>query len=288
MTWGFVAVAGASVITGAMGAKSAKDAARAQGRGADRATDESARQYDETRNDLAPWRNIGGGALNNLARVSGIESGPSGGYFNEQLYLQQNPDVAANEWASKNATEHWEKFGRHEGRQNPIVGGTPGTAAGSPDMSPFTQSPDYQFRRSEGMRGIEGSFAAGGMGQSGNALQALAEFNSNLAGGEFGNWWNRQSALAGVGQAATDATASYGARHAENAGANAMYAGNARASGIVGQQNAINNGVNQLAGAYGYYSPQWGKGSGGGAAGSGVTTGQPAYGTQQYPQWGWK
>jgi hypothetical protein len=262
MTWGFVAVAGASVITGAMGAKSAKDAARAQGRGADRATDESARQYDETRNDLAPWRNIGGGALNNLARVSGIESGPSGGYFNEQLYLQQNPDIAGDEWASKNATEHWEKFGRHEGRQNPIVGGTPGTAAGSPDMSPFTQSPDYQFRRSEGMRGIEGSFAAGGMGQSGNALRALSEFNSNLAGGEFGNWWNRQAGLAGVGQAATTDTAQFGARHAENAGQNAMYAGNARASGIINQQNSINNSVNQLAGAYAYFSPQWGKKAG--------------------------
>jgi hypothetical protein len=254
MSWGFVAVAGATVISGAMSKRSGDKAARAQGQGADAATAESARQYDQTREDFSDWRNVGRGALNNLARVSGIATDPSGGYFDEKLYLQQNPDVANDPWASTHAKEHWEGWGRHEGRQNPMIGGTPGSPGGSPDMSVFTASPDYQFRRSEGNRGIESSFAAGGMGQSGNALKALAEFNSNLAGGEFGNWWNRQAGLAGVGQSATNATANFGAEHAANAGANAMYAGNARASGIINGQNAINNGVNQLAGAYGYYS----------------------------------
>jgi hypothetical protein len=260
MTWGFVAVAGATVVTGAMSSRAAGKAAKAQGKGADAATAESARQYDQTREDFSRGRQLGDGAMNNLARASGIATEHSGGFFDEAKYLADNPDVAADPWASKNAKRHWDEWGQYQShRKSPMVGGTPGSPGGAPDMSVFTASPDYQFKRDEGMRGIEGSFAAGGMGQSGNALKALAEFNSNLASGEFGNWWNRQAGLAGVGQAATNATASFGAEHAANAGQNAMYAGNARASGIIGQQNAINNGVNQLAGAYGYYSPQWGK-----------------------------
>jgi hypothetical protein len=252
--WGAVVVGAAAVGSAAMSKRAGDKAARAQGQGADAATAESARQYDQTREDFSQAREIGQGAMNNLARASGIATEHQGGYFDPERYLALNPDVAASDWASKNPQEHWERFGRFAGHKSGMVGGTPGTPGGSPDMSVFTASPDYQFRRSEGNRGIEGSFAAGGMGQSGNALKALAEFNSNLAGGEFGNWWNRQAGLAGVGQAATADTASFGARHAENAGQNAMYAGNARASGIINGQNAINNGVNQLAGAYGYYS----------------------------------
>jgi hypothetical protein len=246
--WGAVVVGAAAVGSAAMSSRAAGKAAKAQGQGADRATEESARQYDQSRNDLAPWRDVGVGALNNLARVSGqgVASRPDW-----NAYLTANPDVAQDSYYGQRPEEHFSTFGKKEGRQ---LGMTQGTPAGAPDMSVFTQSPDYQFRRSEGMRGIEGSFAAGGMGQSGNALRALADFNSNLAGGEFGSWWNRQAGLAGVGQSATTDTAQFGAQHAQNAGQNAMYAGNARASGIIGQQNAINNGVNQLAGAYGYYS----------------------------------
>jgi hypothetical protein len=258
--WGAAILATAAVGTTVASNRAAGKAAKAQAKGADAATAESARQYDQTREDFSRGRQLGDGAMNNLARASGIATEHSGGFFDEQKYLADNPDVAADPWASKNAKRHWDEWGQYQShRKSPMVGGTPGSPGGAPDMSVFTASPDYQFKRDEGMRGIEGSFAAGGMGQSGNALKALAEFNSNLASGEFGNWWNRQAGLAGVGQAATNATASFGAEHAANAGQNAMYAGNARASGIIGQQNAINNGVNQLAGAYGYYSPQWGK-----------------------------
>jgi hypothetical protein len=122
------------------------------------------------------------------------------------------------------------------------------------DFSNFIKSPDYEFRRSEGMRGTERSAAARGGAFGGNALRALSEFNSNLASSEYGNYFNRLSSLAGIGQSATNQTAAYGADHAANAGRNALYAGDARASGIINQSNAIGQGLNGLAGAYGYYS----------------------------------
>lgn len=126
--------------------------------------------------------------------------------------------------------------------------------ASTGDTSGFTQSPDYNFVRSEGTRGIERTAAARGGAFSGNALRALAEFNSGLASQEYGNWWNRQAGLAGVGQAATGSVANAGTVNSQNQQQNALYAGSARASGIENQANIIGQGVNGLAGLWGYNS----------------------------------
>lgn len=108
----------------------------------------------------------------------------------------------------------------------------------------FMASPDYAFRRDEGMRGIERTAAARGGAASGNALKALSEFNSNLASGEFTNWWNRQAGLAGVGQTSANALAGYGAQAAGNMGNSLMAAGDARASGVLGTANSLAGGIN--------------------------------------------
>ncbi len=60
------------IIGGMMGADASKDAARAQQQAADRATEEQRRQYDQTREDMTPWRDTGGAALNQLAYLMGI------------------------------------------------------------------------------------------------------------------------------------------------------------------------------------------------------------------------
>lgn len=254
MSWGLVAVAGATLVTGAIGAKGAKDAARAQGRGADAATAESARQYDQTRNDLASGRALYDSSNNALSRLYGFGTPGKEGQFDANAYLRDNPDVAASKDWRYNPEGHYERYGQFEGRARPLTGGTEGTPAGAPDMSSFFTSPDYQFRRDEGTRGLERSAAARGGAFSGNALRALSEFNSNMASSEFGNYFNRLTTMAGLGSAATNQTAAYGADHAANAGRNALAAGDARASGIIGQSNAIGQGVSDLAGAYGYYS----------------------------------
>jgi hypothetical protein len=121
------------------------------------------------------------------------------------------------------------------------------------DPAAFTASPDYGFRRDEGTKNITNSFAARGGALSGNALKALTEFNSNLASGEYGNWWNRQAGLAGVGQAATNAVGSAGMNMANNVSNILGQQGDARASGIIGSANAIQGGIGDIASIYGYY-----------------------------------
>lgn len=112
------------------------------------------------------------------------------------------------------------------------------------DPNAFQASPDYAFRRSEGQRDIGNSFAARGGAASGNALRALTEFNQNLAGSEFGNWWNRQAGLAGVGQTAANSLGAYGANAANNTASLTSNQGATRASGILGGAAAVGNAVN--------------------------------------------
>jgi hypothetical protein len=135
--------------------------------------------------------------------------------------------------------------------------GTEGGFANNPsvqgpaDMSVFTSSPDYQFRRDEGNRDINNSFAARGGALSGNALRGITDFNSNLASGEFNNFVQRQLQMAGLGGAATS-QATNAAQYTGGNVSNLLQAGgNARASGIADRTNAITGGINDLATWYG-------------------------------------
>jgi len=116
--------------------------------------------------------------------------------------------------------------------------------ASTGSMGDFYRSPDYNFRRNEGMRGLERSAASRGGAFSGNALRELAKFNSNLAAGEYGDWWNRQAGLAGVGQTATNNLATLGANTASNIANLTMAGGDARASGVISSRNALAGGIN--------------------------------------------
>ncbi len=110
--------------------------------------------------------------------------------------------------------------------------GTPAGRAGTPDYSAFMNSPDYAFARDEGTRGIERSAAARGGIASGNTLASLARFNSGLATQNYGNYVNRLSALAGVGQTSSEALADRRNQLAINVGNNAIGGAGSRASGI--------------------------------------------------------
>jgi hypothetical protein len=130
------------------------------------------------------------------------------------------------------------------------------------DPAAFTADPGYQFTRSEGLRGIDQSAAARGGALSGNALKALNEYNANLADQTYGNWWNRQAGLAGVGQSAAQNLGALGQQSAANIGNALMAGGNARASGYANAANAIGGLSSMLANNYMYFNqPQTSGGS---------------------------
>lgn len=131
-------------------------------------------------------------------------------------------------------------------------------------MADYQADPGYQFRLDQGNRGVQASAAAKGGVLSGATEKALARYNQDYASNEYGaaynrfnndatTRFNRLSAIAGVGQTATNTGIQAGANNsaAQMAGAQAIGnnitgAGNARASQYVATGNAIGNGLGQV------------------------------------------
>lgn len=109
---------------------------------------------------------------------------------------------------------------------------------------PYTASPGYNFRLSEGTKALERGAAARGNQFSGRQAKALTRFGQNVAADDFDRNFNRLAAISGIGQTAVNsgnqAAAQYGA-----AAGNALYnAGDARASGYTGIGSALTGGIN--------------------------------------------
>lgn len=160
---------------------------------------------------------------------------------------------------------------------------TSGTGAGGDfnrnfTLADFQQDPGYAFRQQQGQRGLEASAAARGGLLNGGTLKALDRYNQDYASGEFQNAYNRfnndrtqrfnrLASIAGLGQTATRDVANMGTQNAQQIGNNMMQAGNARASGYVGQANAVNSGLQTL-GNWAMYRSMQPSGNGAGSTSS--------------------
>jgi hypothetical protein len=223
----------------------------------------------------------GHGDENRNLKAFGAESGvmqlpngmlmlPDGSTFNENQLkdvagtwygAMHAPDGNQQDWQNRYSTLLGGLQKTPVGQPQSAAPGGPAANTGAnpltaPDYSAFFKSPDYQFRKDQGMQGIGNSFSASGGAKSGNALKALADFNSNLAAGEFGNYFNRQLALAGQGQASTNTSAQAGIATGGIVGNALQNSADTRASGVAGGYNAIGAGISGLGQGLGYYLQQ--------------------------------
>jgi hypothetical protein len=122
-------------------------------------------------------------------------------------------------------------------------------------MEQFQADPGYAFRMSEGMKGLERSAAARGGLLSGGMLKGIQRFGQNLASDEYTNAFNRYQternarlaplqSLAGVGQTSAQQIGQAGQTMANNVGQAMQTSAAARASGYVGQANALTGALN--------------------------------------------
>lgn len=139
-----------------------------------------------------------------------------------------------------------------------------GGGAEGPDYSAFFKSPGYQFRMDEGIRTIDRSASARGQLMSGGLMRELQRYGQGLAASEFGNYANRLSTLAGIGQTANQqgiyAGANAGAQVGQSVasiGQSILAGGQAQAEGIIGSSNAWQQGIGGAVGALG--NIDWGK-----------------------------
>lgn len=121
----------------------------------------------------------------------------------------------------------------------------------------FEQDPGYAFRQAEGMRALERSASARGNLLSGGTLRGIQRFGQDLASQEYGNAFNRYQiernarlnplqSLMGSGQSATNVMTGNVGQSSQNQQANILGAGQARASGYVGQANALGGALSSI------------------------------------------
>ena len=204
MTWVATAVVSSAVI----GASASRSASKTQAAAAGQAADISQKQYEQTREDQAPYREAGYNALAEMQRTAGNVPGAF-------------------------------KFGAGD----------------------YQADPGYAFRLSEGQKSLDRQAAARGGLISGGALKAATRFGQDMGSQEYQNaynraytgygtdvarenqLYNRQAALAGIGQTSANLTGQFGAANAANVGNLMTGAGAAQAAGQVGIANAVTGGL---------------------------------------------
>lgn len=228
MTWGLTAVAGATLVSGAMGAKAAKSAADTTAAGTRYAADVQERMYGQGREDLAPYRGIGYGALNEIG----------GGMAGRQPIYDD---------------------------QGNITGFQTGTGYLTGQLTPEKikeyLDPSMAFRMKYGTQATERLQNVGQGAFSGNTLRALNEYGQGFASTEFGNAFGRAQGerkdiynilanIAGMGQGSVNAGVNLGQSTAQNLGQLAVGGAQAQAAGQVGAANAIGGAVSNLGNMY--------------------------------------
>lgn len=219
-----VAVVGSAVVGAAATTYASSKAADAQTKAAQTAADTQMGMYNQTRSDLAPYRDIGQSAGDTL--------------------MSKLSDLTA-----------------------PIV----------MDQNTLEKTPGYQFNRTQGLKAVQNSAAARGLGTSGAALKGAATYATGLADSTYQNQFqnavtnqtnafNRLKSLVDTGQNASAQTGSAGTAAATGAANAATQAGTAQAAAYNNMGQGISNAANNIGSYYAYKGLYGGPGGGGNAS----------------------
>ena len=123
------------------------------------------------------------------------------------------------------------------GQQQALLG-LSGQSAQNEAFAAFNESPGQKFMRDRAQKNLlRNSSAIGGLG-GGNVRSALVEQGAGFAQQDFNNQFGRLGQIAGQGQNATNSLGQFGAQTAGNIANLGIAGSQARASGILGGQQA--------------------------------------------------
>lgn len=261
MTWGFTAVAGANLVSGAMSADAAGDAADTQAGATQAGIDEQRRQFDITQENLQPYLGAGRRALDQyqfqmgqqpqtprLDQYSGIQPQFEQFQFDPQAALN-NPALQFQQEMGTQAME------RQAGKNRLLGSGQRLIEAQRFGQGLASQSMGEEFSRQLASNQQRNQVT----GQQFGADRALAQQEQNrllaqygLSSDAFNQRLNRLAGLVDVGRG-TGGTLAQAGQQSANSVSNLLQAqGSAQAAGQLGQANAIGGTMQNLAGIYGY------------------------------------
>jgi hypothetical protein len=213
MTWGYVAVGGATLAGALIGANASGKASDAQVGSADRAAQLQKEQFDRTVELQEPFRQGGITSQNRLMQLLGL-----GGDTGAEGYGKYARD-----------------FGMQDFQQDPGYGFR---------MSEGMKALDRTAAARGGLISGGAMKAAQRFGQEMGSQEYGNAFNRYQT--NRSNQLNPLQSLMGAGQTSANTLGAAGQNYANQAGEAYMGAGNARASGYMGQANAISGGLGQF------------------------------------------
>jgi len=259
----------AVVGSAALGAYSASKAAKTQAGAAGDAADQQAGAAAAIRSDLSPYASLGQQAINPLWAAMGYNTNTNSPEVvaKQQQLDQYKAAMAANPWWDQGQAN--EQLAAYQSELDAATNGSRSVDPNSTLQKQFSfnpqdlaTTPGYQFSLDQGLRQVNNSAAARGLGLSGAQLKGATSFATGLADQTYGNQYNRALStyntnyqvaannvnnlqnLVNTGQNSAAQTGQAGIAAANNAGNYLTQAGNAQASGIVGASNALSSGVN--------------------------------------------
>lgn len=266
---------GASLLAGGAQADAAGDAAALSAAATREAVAENRRQFELSREDLAPYRDTGVNALSQYAALYGISDRSA----DEPQFLDEQFQTGTEQYLNPAYTAAQGGFGGYrtgdaipapsapqyltrptystrqvENEAYDPNGGFLSTEDMQAARDRFKETPGYQFRFEEGERALNRNASARGRLKGGGHEREVIRYGQGIASDEFNNYANRLAGIAGMGQGATVTTATLGAQSAattgnfllsgaQQQGQNILAAGTARASGFAGAGNAATGGI---------------------------------------------
>ncbi|CAD6548616.1 hypothetical protein LMG28727_04863 [Paraburkholderia kirstenboschensis] len=158
----------------------------------------------------------------------------------------------------------------------------------APSAADAASTPGYQFTLNQGLKSVQNSAAARGLGVSGAALKGAANYTTGLADSTYNDVFNRAlqtfntnyssaannvnrlSNIVGSGQNAAATNGSLGAQAVGNIGNTLTSGANASAAGTIGSANALTAGLNGLGSSALTYGLMTNNAAGAGSSGAGV------------------
>lgn len=127
------------------------------------------------------------------------------------------------------------------------------------DQATLEQTPGYQFALKQGLRAVQNSATARGLGNSGAAMKGAADYATGLASGTYQqqfnnamlnqqNAFNRLMGVTQIGQSSAAGVGAQGTQTAANVGNALMGGANAQAAAGIAGANAFNTALSGLGG----------------------------------------
>jgi hypothetical protein len=250
-----MALAGATIVGGAMSASATRSAANTQAQASQAAQDAQERMYERQVQLNEPFRQAGIASQNRLMTLLGINSptptssggGLFGGVGDAVRMATGAGTTAGSEFVTDPNSADFGKYARDFGAAD------------------FQTDPGYAFRLSEGMKALDRTAAARGGLLSGSTLKGAERFNQDLASQEYQNAYNRYQTnranqlnplmgyASGPGMSATAASSGAAQNFGTQTGQNLQNAASARASGYIGGANSLNQAIGNVGNIYSNY-----------------------------------